>query len=460
MNTRSIRTLTALTSLLALGATAPDAHAYEIQQARWGAVEWFRPLLSPDMVMSTLSSSDATAIEEASVLWNDSLGNLSISPFQGDSSYAVGNYDSEIARVCDDLFTSGEDARTWLVYDINTGWIWEADTYINDCGDDPVRRTTDAEDRVAYGGTDVDLVSLMVSHLGQQLGLVADHSQMTTIGYNQTAIGHNGIDAVPYVGADAGLGAVALYGTGWTREQVGLSHFKWTESSEADERLAFTEVYDPNGRRRPSTTSGGMPRYKVWPGGDLDVEVTLEGLGSAVGMVGVDYYLSTNTTITADDTWLGAEVIPAVMGMVATFSAPVSIPSGTPPGEYAIGVVATSAGTETATDNNTTVVLIEVMHAWEPCTAGAPCGHREGDCDTNADCTDGTTCVHNVGAEYGASPLTDICELPLWSYCTPEFPCLSGEGDCDVDADCLSGSCRHDVGNLYGYASASLDVCQ
>ena len=102
------------------------------------------------------------------------------------------------------------------------------------------------------------------------------------------------------------------------------------------------------------------------------------------------------------------------------------------------------------------------------CSAGCPCGPGKGDCDSDADCMEGTSCAHDVGANYGWNTFIDVCEPTNvstepnggWSHCTTGSPCDIGEGDCDSDLECLPGlECKTDIGPNYGWASA-VDVCE
>lgn len=95
------------------------------------------------------------------------------------------------------------------------------------------------------------------------------------------------------------------------------------------------------------------------------------------------------------------------------------------------------------------------------CGGGYLCGIGEGDCDATSECSAGLECFHDVGSAYGFTSLTDVCELPEGhsGKCTPDHPCREGSGDCDTNADCMGGlSCVHDVGASYGLASW-VDVC-
>ena len=101
------------------------------------------------------------------------------------------------------------------------------------------------------------------------------------------------------------------------------------------------------------------------------------------------------------------------------------------------------------------------------CSPGCPCADGEGDCDSDADCEAGSFCIDNVGASYGFSPNIDVCEsnchvggLGGGAYCSPGCPCDAGEGDCDSDSDCTAGNtCSLNVGASYGF-SAGTDVCE
>jgi V8-like Glu-specific endopeptidase len=105
---------------------------------------------------------------------------------------------------------------------------------------------------------------------------------------------------------------------------------------------------------------------------------------------------------------------------------------------------------------------------WSYCSTSCTCDAGEGDCDGNAECSAGTTCVNDVGANYGWASTVDVCEASSchvgsnggWSYCSTSCPCDNGEGDCDSDAECNSGTeCVDNVGANYGWAS-TVDVCE
>jgi hypothetical protein len=99
------------------------------------------------------------------------------------------------------------------------------------------------------------------------------------------------------------------------------------------------------------------------------------------------------------------------------------------------------------------------------CAHCGPCEPGQGDCDSDGQCRSGLTCAHNVGANYGFPASIDVCEdhcpVPLGhaSRCASCGPCRWGEGDCDSNAECQTGlSCVHNVGAEFGWP-AGIDVC-
>lgn len=101
-----------------------------------------------------------------------------------------------------------------------------------------------------------------------------------------------------------------------------------------------------------------------------------------------------------------------------------------------------------------------------PCIAGS------GDCDSDAECSDGLVCASNVGADYGLPATMDVCQLPGervcakpvgdWGYCSDPAcgPCSDGQADCDSDAECAEGLvCSFNSGERYGLP-ANMDVCE
>ncbi len=98
--------------------------------------------------------------------------------------------------------------------------------------------------------------------------------------------------------------------------------------------------------------------------------------------------------------------------------------------------------------------------------ACGPCLAGQGDCDNDAECGPGLSCVDNVGATFGFAPGIDVClqtmctsENGRGDFCSVCGPCTEGQGDCDSDAECAAGlTCVDDVGPMFGFGPR-VDVC-
>ncbi len=103
------------------------------------------------------------------------------------------------------------------------------------------------------------------------------------------------------------------------------------------------------------------------------------------------------------------------------------------------------------------------------CSAECPCVEGEGVCTSDAQCTGGTVCEENRGADYGLDWWKDVCvpastdchpsAVGTWNYCSSECPCDEGEGSCDNADECLDGlDCTENAGADYGLGWW-VDVC-
>ncbi len=102
------------------------------------------------------------------------------------------------------------------------------------------------------------------------------------------------------------------------------------------------------------------------------------------------------------------------------------------------------------------------------CSTSCKCDAGEGDCDSDAECNAVLVCATDVGPNYGFASWVDVCEVPSChsgspgsaNYCSTSCKCDAGEGDCDSDAECNAGlTCVSNVGPNYGWASW-VDVCE
>jgi hypothetical protein len=86
------------------------------------------------------------------------------------------------------------------------------------------------------------------------------------------------------------------------------------------------------------------------------------------------------------------------------------------------------------------------------CSSSCPCDDGFGDCDSNAECASGTTCVNDVGPNYGWASWVDVCEgsAPDPNSCVGN---CGGQapGGCWCDSSCASyGDCCSDKVSVCG----------
>lgn len=444
---------------LALSAMSQSAHAYQLETSGFSKVRWLHNSVTFERVTATFRSGDTTAILQAVSLWNQSPANFTFKTVAGDAGWGFPNGENEIVRTTSPLVGSRPGTCLYW-FDPFTGNLVEADILINDA-DGANRHDAAKSSWVAYGGGRRALVSLMLHELGHGLGLKHEADLYNVMGVDFTHVTANGSSARAYPGADAGLGASVLYGFDFSVADVGVTHFAYDPVRTTGEYSAHrrTFVRDIAGRARPRVTgTGAEPVYRIWPGGTVMVEFTYENLGALPQPVDVTLRLSPDDRVTAADAMLRSSTMLLAPGVPHTTSYSVTIPASTAPGRYFIGPVVVGRGGDSVSANNATYVGVEVLP--DACSAAAPCGHRLGDCDSDAQCVSGATCRHNVGASYGAQSTLDVCEYPLGhaDYCVGDGSCRTGEGDCDSDADCLSGYCMENAGPMYGLPSW-VDVC-
>jgi len=103
------------------------------------------------------------------------------------------------------------------------------------------------------------------------------------------------------------------------------------------------------------------------------------------------------------------------------------------------------------------------------CITCGPCIEEEGDCDADEECSEGLSCVDDIGSSYGYLSHVDVCitvdaeECPVddgsFDYCVLCGPCEAKQADCDGDEECGAGLiCVNNAGGLYGFTSQA-DVC-
>ncbi|MBZ0253769.1 MAG: hypothetical protein K8I02_10570, partial [Candidatus Methylomirabilis sp.] len=110
----------------------------------------------------------------------------------------------------------------------------------------------------------------------------------------------------------------------------------------------------------------------VAQGATLTVDYDVVNMGYAgSGTVTVDFYLSTNTTITTGDRYIGTRTVGSLNPFqYANPRAAFSIASNTPLGTYYVGWIMRCPTTEYTTANNAAVITEETVQIIEPVECG------------------------------------------------------------------------------------------
>lgn len=175
----------------------------------------------------------------------------------------------------------------------------------------------------AYGGSNAHFVSTVMHELGHSAGLHHEGDVLNLMGGNNL-LAANGEIVEPYIGEDAAVGLIALFGLSVdAQEDVSISHWRHGDKVAAKDGSVFslhhrTRMFnekniqlevdcpylnpDLNG---PLITSCPEPVYNVHKGQTVKLELTFENAGKTTSLgIRAQYYLSTDTTIDASDVLL------------------------------------------------------------------------------------------------------------------------------------------------------------
>ncbi len=393
-------------------ALASDAHAYQLESALFGNVRWQNNWATFELVNATFAAGDVTAINTARNLWNASSANFQINTVNGDGGFGYPNGENEIARTTDHWLVPPGTGMCQKWFDPVTGNIIEVDIMFDNHPDNT--HTTSKGNMWAYGGAWRPLSTLMMHEFGHGIGLKHEADVYNVMGHDWKMLHSNGSSVTPFVGSDAVMGAIALYGsTANPGHDIAAVHWRRTGASGEYSVHTRTRVFSTNGAVRPKK-GGTEPVYHVQAGNSYKVEFTFENLRSSMTAVTTRYRLSTNNYLSSADTLLATTISLFFPMMSAKMIQTVTIPSDVTGNRWVGPVVQVDGASELSTSNNATYTGLYVVPAsaggWSWCSPGSPCGWGEGDCDTNNDCAGSLTCAYNVGAKYGWDPDLDVCE--------------------------------------------------
>lgn len=446
---------TRILSCLAVLALAPEAMAAEFFDCNGTPVAWSGDWTNLEIVDHT-SGPEFNAILTAAIKWKDSAMDFQYTFTTGAVARVNGDGVNQIEVTAPDGVGSGGQAQ--LFWNGNCNFT-EADIFIDGDG----AFTYNKLDRWGYGGPSRPYEGTILHEMGHAFGLAHEADVYNIMGQEWNVTATNGSSAQGQPGADGIAGGVFLYGGVTDREDVSVAHWRRTGDDGTYSSHGRTRILNTSGVELPVAWIDGEPVYAVRAGDQVRVELTFENNGFYGQWVDIDYHLSTNDYISSGDPFRGYSSTYLSAGEVDTRQMTLTIPSSEAPGRRWFGAII-DAPNDVYSHNDASYVGIDIMPPgdWDYCGPNQPCDRGEGDCDTNADCASGLSCIQNNGAYWGFAADIDVCDLPFGdaTYCTPEFPCPEGYGDCDVTNDCeLGASCVQDNGLSFGYP-AWVDACE
>jgi len=300
-----------------------------------------------------------TALDETRTRFNGSPSKMRYYVQWDDTSVAMGNGQSEV------WWSSGFGAPavcyTW--WNTGTCQFVEADILF----DNTVAYTTSTTKTALwpYGGASRPFRTTAMHEIGHAQGLGHTSDRYSIMGQDWDHIHANGSTATAYPGGDAIAGSVTTYGlVAGALEDLGVAHWRRTGASGAYSIHDRTRVLNSSGTELAKFTSGGEPVYQVNKGQTVRLEMTYENMGKTSPITtNVAYYVSTNSTISSGDTFLGNGSVTLNRGTATTSNTYLVIPSNLTSGTtYYLGVIIDSSGSssEYAEANNATYTAIRV----------------------------------------------------------------------------------------------------
>lgn len=343
-----------------------SAFAYETTSTPWPVgVRHITLRSSPNM--ETLYPSRWDALQAAADLISNTAANCSMTVVaDGDSDQSIGNSESEVwfttstATLCDAdgcaiAFSNPDEAfgmrvEADVVFD--GGFDWE---FSDDKDEHPSYNDESASDTRP-------LLNTALHELLHAMGLGHEDDRYNVMGNAWNVLNTNGQYTDTYVGEDATLGLIDLYGAVEEYEDLALTHWKFLAASEKGYSThARTGVTDSLGGSLPAATisaSGDdLVAYEVMEGDALKVEVTIENNGLSSDRVKLEFFLSTDDNVRPSDLSIGSVWVTHPAGAPFTSSFPVTLPAGVT-GERWIGakIDATQLVDEVYDNNNSVYV--------------------------------------------------------------------------------------------------------
>jgi hypothetical protein len=300
-------------------AVCSDAQAYSYRTCSGSAIKWNSGWTN--MYISTTSmpagSTWDSRLQNAMWHWNNVKGS-SFNYYVGrdtDGSHQSGNGKNEVYF---DSTLSGALAVTSTRY--HCYWLFGYQYGIDetDIGfNSNYSWTTSAYSYTNPGGSPYRFEGVALHELGHALGLTHEDRWMATLNSYYPNSGPFGSNREWDPFGDDRYGVRVLYPDGTTETDVAGSALKRTGAG----------------------TSGliSSPTY-AYRGSSVTIEFTFSNLSTSTQTFDVGFYLSSNSTISTADTWLGTNYGAwGSSGFAGTFSRTLTIPSWIAPGTYYLG---------------------------------------------------------------------------------------------------------------------------
>ena len=366
MNTHYIKL-----SALVLASIAAQAHAYTTwecldEKERWTSTSQTMRFSSVSFPSGSWRTSLNTAIDRV----NQNPSPFRFSKSYDDTSIGIDNGQNEAWFSSDPGVLSGAPAITYIQWDCIDYWIFGKDVEITeadvifDVNEDYTTSTT-RTNLWPSGGPYRPFETTAIHERGHALGLAHTNNTYNIMGQDWTHIHANGETARSYLGEDAANGAVYLYGTtGSSAEDLGVVHWKYLGTSGEYSTHQKTRVTNSSGGGLSTFSVNGDTGYYVSKGQVVRFEVSYENNGkTSQSNVDVKYYVSTNSTISTGDTYLGLGSVTLSRNSVYTQYATLTIPSNLVSGTvYYLGAVIDADGSlgEMTESNNATYLPIKI----------------------------------------------------------------------------------------------------
>lgn len=220
----------------------------------------------------------------------------------------------------------------------------------------------------SYSGSGRLLQGTAIHEFGHAAGLLHVNTEYNVMGTDFTHLSTNGITANGYIGEDTGDGLAFLYGL-WAAapQDLGVVHWYYTGASGEYSTHGRTRIFNPTtGLEVGKVISAGEPRYTVKPGKVVSAEFTFENNGRSTqsGIV-VNYYVSTNDTISTGDRLIGSSVLTLSRDNVLTTRRTLVLPTDLLRGtNYWLGAIINPAGAIAESDlsNNATYIGMRTIN--------------------------------------------------------------------------------------------------